>query len=217
MVQHVCQRCGAFTADGPVGADEPGWALVTCPYCGYRTRFRRLPLFVVTGASGTGKTTTCEFLLHTFPDVVVLESDVLLAALKSFADEDIQHYWNHWVRLIVHLHQAGKPVVLCGTVQPRHLRSAPDRDGLDAIHLLALTCDDAELQRRLRARPVWRGCDDAFISEHVKFNQWWRDRKGWEGREGEDALFADVLDTTEVSPERTADMVRTWVRKRLSP
>lgn len=215
MVQHVCQRCGAFSADGPVGADGPGWAVVACPTCTHGTRIRRLPLFVMTGASGTGKTTTWELLLHTFPDVVVLESDVLLAALKSFADEDIQHYWNNWARLIVHLHQAGKPVLLCGTVQPRHLESAPDRDGIEAIHYLALTCEDGKLQRRLSARPAWRGCDAAFIAEHVRFNRWWRDRAIRAAREGEDAPSVDILDTTRETPERTADMVRAWVRHRL--
>lgn len=213
MVQQVCQRCGAFNADAPVSADEPGWAVVTCPVCGHGTRLRQLPLFVVTGASGAGKTTTCELLLHTFPEVVVLESDVLLARLKSFAEEDIQQYWEQWLRLVLHLHQAGKPVLLCGTLLPRHLESAPDRDGIEAIHYLALTCDDAELQRRLSDRPAWRGCDDAFIARHVRFNRWWRDR---EGREDEDATFVDHLDTTMDTPQRTADMVRTWVRQRLA-
>jgi broad-specificity NMP kinase len=216
MVQQVCQRCGAFSTDGPVSGDGPGWAVVTCPVCGHGTSFRRLPLFVVTGASGAGKTTTCELLLHTFPDVVVLESDVLLAALNSFAVDDIQRYWNHWVRLVVHLHQASKPVLLCGTVLPRHLESAPDRDGLDAVHYLALTCEDAELERRLSARPAWREWNDDRIAEHVRFNRWWRDQEIRDGREGEDAPSVDIHDTTGVSPERTADMVRIWVRQRLS-
>jgi predicted kinase len=215
MVQQVCQRCGAFSADGPVSADGPGWAVVTCPVCGHGTRFRRLPLFVVTGASGAGKTATCERLLHTFPDVVVLESDVLLAALNSFAEDDIQQYWNLWMRLILHLHQAGKPVLLCGIVLPRHLESAPDRDGIEAVHYLVLTCDEAELERRLRDRPAWRGCDDAFIAEHVRFNRWWRGREGWDSQEDRGAISMDHLDTTMDTPQVTTDMVRTWVHERL--
>jgi len=215
VVQQVCQRCGAFSADAPVRADGPGWAVVICPVCGHGGRLRRLPLFVVTGASGTGKTTTCEFLLHAFSEIVVLESDVLLATLKSFSEDDLQRYWNHWLRLIVHLHQAGKPVLLCGTVLPRHLESAPDRDGLDAIHYLALTCDDAEIRRRLGERPAWRGCDDAFITEHVAFNQWWRDWKTLERHQDKKALSVNHLDTTDETPTRTAALVRTWVRERL--
>lgn len=217
MVQQVCPRCGDFSTDGPVSANEPGWAVVTCPVCGHGTRFRRLPLFVVTGASGAGKTTTCELLLHTFPAVVVMESDVLLAALNSFAEKDVQQYWNHWLRLIVHLHQAGKPVLLCGTVLPRHLESAPDRDGIEAVHYLALTCVAGELERRLRDRPAWRGCDDAFIAEHVRFNRWWRDRATRKWREDAGDPSVDHLDTTMDTPERTADVVRTWVRQRQPP
>jgi len=166
----------------------------------------------VTGASGTGKTSVCALLLHTFPEVVVLESDVLLAALKSFADEDIQHYWDHWLGLVLHVHQAGKPVLLCGTVQPRHLEAAPERDGIEVIHYLALTCNDAELQRRLRDRPAWRGCDDAFIASQITFNQWWRDG-GWQTDDRAEEV--DRFDTTMATPRHTADTVRAWVRERL--
>ena len=211
MVRQVCQRCGSFSTDGPVRSDGPGWAVVTCPACAHYTRIRRLPLFVLTGASGTGKTSISELLLYTFPDVVVLESDVLLAALRSFADEDIQHYWNLWLGLVLHVHQAGKPVLLCGTVQPRHLETAPDRDGIEAIHYVALTCDDAELQRRLRDRPAWRRCDDAFIASQVSFNRWWRDRE-WQA---DVQVEGDLLDTTTATPRQTAETVRAWVRERL--
>lgn len=211
MVRQVYQRCGSFSTDGPVRSDEPGWAVVTCPACAHDTRIRRLPLFVVTGASGTGKTLVSELLLYTFPDVVVLESDVLLAALRSFADEDIQHYWNLWLGLVLHLHQAGKPVLLCGTVQPRHLEAAPDCDGIEAIHYVALTCDDAELQRRLHDRPAWRRCDDAFIASQVSFNRWWRDREWQADVQAE----GDLLDTTTATPRQTAETVRAWVRERL--
>lgn len=212
MVQQVCQQCGAFSTDGPVRADEPGWAIVTCPACAHDTRIRRLPLLVVTGASGTGKTSVCELLLHALPEVVVLESDVLLAALRSFADDDVQQYWNLWLRLVLHVHQAGRPVLLCGTVQPRHLEAAPDRDGIGPIHYLALTCEDAELQRRLLARPAWRGWDDDRIAEHLRFNRWWRDR-GWQ-TDGQ-VEVVDRLDTTGAMPRQTADTVRAWVRQRL--
>lgn len=209
MVQRICQRCGAFSAEGSVQADGPGWAVVTCPECGHDHGFRRLPLFVLTGASGAGKTATCQLLLHTLPECVVLESDVLLAMLRSPAATDVQQYWDQWLRLVLHFHQAGKPVLLCGTVLPRHLEAVPDRDGLAAIHYLALTCAGPELERRLRGRPAWRGCDEAFIAEHVGFNRWWRNR------EGEDIADVDLLDTTEVPPENTADFVRSWVRHRM--
>lgn len=209
MVQRICQRCGASSAMGAVTAEPKGWAVATCPRCGHRHRFRHLPLFVLTGASGTGKTTTCELLQHTLPECIVLDSDVLLAALKSFAASDVQRYWDQWLRLILQIHQAGKPVLVCGTVLPHHLESAPDRDGIAVIHYLALVCEESELERRLRVRPAWRGCDTAFIVEHVRFDRWWRDR------DGEENARVELLDTTGGTPLGTAGSVRAWVHQRL--
>ena len=208
MVQHVCPRCGAWSTDGVVTPASSGWADLACPFCGHATPIRHLPLFVLTGASGSGKTATCERLLHTLPECVVLESDVLLAALKSWAEEDIQHYWDHWLRLVLHVHQAGRPVLLCGTVMPQHLEATPERDGIAAIHSLALVCDDGELERRLRARPAWRGWNDARIADHLEFNRWWR---------SDDSQLdtVDRLDTTYGDAHATADHVRSWVRARL--
>lgn len=209
MVQHVCAACGAFSTDGPVHPGDPGWATLACAHCGHGARFRWLPLFVLTGASGAGKTTAREFLLHTFPEVVVLESDVLLAALRNFDEADIQRYWDHWMRLIVQLNQAGRPVLLCGTVQPRHLESSHDRNGLAAIHYLALVCEERELERHLRDRPAWQGCEEHFIARQTRFNRWWGSRK--------DADLAGVhlLDTTAGGPVQTADAIRSWALQRL--
>ncbi len=214
MVEQVCRGCGAF-ADGRVSADGPGWAIATCPHCGHRSRFRHLPLFVLTGASGTGKTTACQRLYHTLPECVVLESDVLLAALASFADEDVRQYWNLWLRLIIELNQAGKPVLVCGTVVPRSLESSPNRSGLTDIHYLALICDDAALQQRLRDRPAWRGCDHAFIAKQIEFNRRWRDQAFREDEASEKMAVVALLDTTTGSPERTVEAVRAWVRQGL--
>ena len=38
---------------------------------------KKLPLFVVTGASCAGKTTACEILFHREKDYIVMESDIL--------------------------------------------------------------------------------------------------------------------------------------------
>jgi broad-specificity NMP kinase len=208
MVQQVCPRCGAWSTRASATPAGPGWADLACPLCGHATTIRHLPLFVLTGASGSGKTATCERLLRTLPECVVLESDVLLATLRSWADEDIRHYWDQWMRLLLQIHQAGRPVLLCGTVMPRHLEATPDRDGIAAIHYLALVCDDGELERRLRARPAWRGCDESFIAGQVAFNRWWR---------SDDSQLDSVvrLDTTDAEPEETAGRVRSWVQARL--
>lgn len=48
----ICDRCGKWIH--PVV--DYAQSIATCTFCGYRNPRRFLPLFVVTGASGTGKT-----------------------------------------------------------------------------------------------------------------------------------------------------------------
>lgn len=209
MAFKVCQACGAFSARHQVVDGDPGWAVALCPACGAGSPFRRLPLFVMTGSSGAGKTTMCRLLLHSFPECVVLESDILYGSLAMSGDDGLRRYWDAWLRVVINVHQAARPVLLCGTVVPSLLESLPSQAYLAGTHYAALTCDDAELERRLRALPAWRGCDDAFIAEHVRFNQRFRSKAD----PGQPPI--SLIDTAQASVEESADEVRRWVRARL--
>lgn len=209
MAFKVCQACGAFSARHEVIDGDPGWAVALCPACGAGAPFRRLPLFVMTGPSGAGKTTTCRLLLHSFQECVVLESDILYGSLEMSGDDGLRRYWDAWLRVVMNVHQAARPVLLCGTVVPSLLESLPSQAYLGGTRYAALTCEDVELEHRLRARPAWRGCDDAFIAEHVRFNQWFRLKAD------PDQPPISLIDTTQASVEESADEVRRWVRARL--
>ncbi len=49
----ICPKCGNFSPDKTVTDNT-----IACPKCGHSWEFLRLPLFIVTGASGVGKSTT---------------------------------------------------------------------------------------------------------------------------------------------------------------
>ena len=65
----VCEACGAWLDDAVVEGDE-----AVCTACGHRRPFVRLPLFRLTGASGSGETTACRGL----PDAELLGPAPLL-------------------------------------------------------------------------------------------------------------------------------------------
>ena len=46
----ICPKCGNFSPDKTVTDNT-----IACPKCGHSWEFLRLPLFIVTGASGVGK------------------------------------------------------------------------------------------------------------------------------------------------------------------
>src|SRR5262249_10108352 len=56
---------------------DPQGPVAMCPECGHRHPFLQLPLLLVSGASGAGKSTICHALLGALPEVVLLDSDIL--------------------------------------------------------------------------------------------------------------------------------------------
>jgi DNA-directed RNA polymerase subunit RPC12/RpoP/predicted kinase len=202
---NVCPACGQYSEE----EIDPAGPHAVCPACGHRQRFRRLPLFVITGASGAGKTVVCLGLVEVLRECVVLESDILWRSEFDRPEEDYRTYRNLWLRLVKNIAQGRRPVVLCGSVVPDGFERCPERRYLSGIHYLALVCDDDELIRRLRARPVWRGSsDEAFIERMLNFNGWFR--RNAAGSQPP----VDLLDTTHITVDETVARVADWVRAR---
>jgi broad-specificity NMP kinase len=203
-VFNVCPNCGEYRVDKSVMPEGP---YAVCPVCEYQHRFVRLPLFVVTGASGTGKTTTCLTAATSTKDFVVMESDILYSnELKT--ETDHQRYRELWLRVCKNISQAGKPVILCGSCIPSQYESCVERRYFSEIHYLALVCDDETLAARLRSRPAWRRTsDDEYIARHVEFNRWLKNN----ARTTEPPMA--LLDTTEISVDESVEQLLLWALK----
>jgi hypothetical protein len=200
-VFNVCWACGAYTETKEI---DPGGPFAVCPRCGHHHPFRRLPLFVVTGASGAGKTAVCQTLSPRTEAAVVLEMDILWGHVRADPEDDYRSYKGTWLRVAMNVGQAGRPVVLCGTVEPGSLEGLTEARYFAAIHYLALVCTDDELARRLHARPAWRQAGgDEFVARMVAFNRSLRTGP------------TTAIDTTGSSVEETSAHVAAWVRGRL--
>src|SRR5947208_8551387 len=150
---NVCSNCGEYRADKTI---VPGGVYAICPNCRFRYEFVRLPLFILTGASGVGKSTVCLALAAKMKDVVVMESDILWRAEFNQPETDYREYRETWLRVCKNISQAGKPVVLCGVGEPTQFEQCLERRYFSELHYLALICDDQILASRLRNRPTWR-------------------------------------------------------------
>jgi hypothetical protein len=204
---NVCSQCGLYRADKVIEVDADG-SFAVCPECGYRHPFLRLPLLIIGGASGTGKSTASARLAGKIPGAVVLESDILWNAY--YADKErYAEYFNTWLRMCKNISQSGQAVALfgAGLGVPGNIEGCVERRYFSRVHYLALVCDDDVLVERLRARPAWRGsAEDEWLSSQSAFNRWYKE----EASRGEPPV--DLLDTTRKTVEESVLEVEAWIK-----
>jgi predicted kinase len=204
---NVCHNCGLYRADKTI---DPSGPYAICPECGHKHPFWQLPLLIVSGASGAGKSTVCQALLGKLEDVVLLDSDILWRPEFNTPEDNYRDFFETWLRMAKNISQSGRPVVLfgAGMGMPETIEPCVERRYFSDVYYLALVCDDEIVAQRLRARPSWRGSSDqAFIDTHVQFNRWFKERQN------EDHPIS-LVDTTNVSLETTIEEVKTWIREK---
>ena len=204
---NVCPECGGWTPDKKVDYQR---AIAACPQCDAEIPVQLQPLFILTGASGAGKSATCMALMGRLTEVVVLEADILW--FDYFHDpEKWSLLFDLWLRMCKNIGQSGRPVLLCGAGMgvPANLQASVEHRYFSTIHYLALTCDDATLTERLKARPAWRGIDDDFIKSQLEFNNWFKT----EGPQQEPPIA--LLDTTDITVQESVRQVEEWVAQQL--
>jgi hypothetical protein len=162
-VVHYCQRCDVAVAM------EPRECVAVCPACGESESALRLPLFVVTGASGSGKTTVYPYLVATLRECVIFDVDWLIDSFaQACAPGPISWpaFRDAWISIAHGVAQGGRHTVLLGPLMPEHLAGVPARRWVTDIHFAVLDCTDDARRARLAARPPWR---ERAIDEHIAF------------------------------------------------
>ena len=134
---------------------------------------KRMPLFVITGASGVGKSTIAAQLFENETRYIVLESDILWHDKYNKPEENYREYREVWLKMCGHVAQAGLPVVLCGCAVPEQFEACGNRELVSAIHYLAVVSEEDVLEARMRGgRQI---TDENWIQGSKQFNQWLKD------------------------------------------
>jgi len=167
---------------------------------------RKQPLFIVTGASGVGKSSACEILFREELHYIVMESDLLWHDMYNTPEDDYRNYRELWLKVCANISQIGKPVVLCGCAVPKQFDICASRNLFDAIHYTAIVCDDSELKNRMK---LGRGItDDAWIRSSLDFNRWLL--------QNAESQNITLLNTTTLSAEQAAKQLDEWIMGILS-
>jgi hypothetical protein len=200
---NVCPGCGEYSDDKEI--DEAA-CVATCSRCGHRHEFKRLTLFVITGASCTGKTTVGLNLPALLPECVPLESDILWRDEFNKPDNNYRDYRNLWLRMAKNINQSGRPVVLIGTSAPGQFEECNESRYFSAINYLAFVCEEQELKRRLTSRPAWRKSGTPEVIEAaLSFNSWLI-------ANARDNPQLELLDTTHISIQEATKASADWVK-----
>ncbi len=190
-----CMHCDVLTR---LEAD-PIAKLLRCPCCGHTRPLASIPLFVVTGASGTGKSAIVDGLRRRLPHCEVFETDLILHVAELGWDR-----WREtWLLLAHGIALNGRATVLCGSLLPEQLEPLPARPLLGEIHFCNLDSPDEVLAERLRARPARRGWNEERIAHPQRFAASLRSR------------IDPTFDTSSRSVEQVADQVARWVTDHL--
>lgn len=203
---NTCIKCGEYEVEREI-EHELESSFAVCSHCQFKQPFQAMPLYVVTGASGTGKTTVALELTRFQTDYVVLDQDILWSDQFDSPEDNYEQFRNTWLRLIKNISQGGRPVILFGSAIPEQFENLAERRYFSSINYLALVCDEQTLVLRLEKRPSWRKSATAEnLDKMKKFNAWFKENSA----NSDPAI--QLFDTSNTSVASTVIAILNWVK-----
>jgi hypothetical protein len=204
---NVCPNCGEYSAEKSI---DPAGPYAICPFCGHAHKFVRYPLYSLTGASSTGKSTVGLALASQQTGFVPIEVDIFYRPEFMTPEDDYLEFRNVCLRAAKNINQSGRPTLLCGSATPGQYEACPEFRYFDGVHYLALVCTDDALTERLKQRPAWRkSASPEFIDSMLNYNRWFKENVG------QTTFPMTLLDTTHLTIEESVTAVKQWLHTRL--
>lgn len=196
----ICPSCKNHEWDKEVKGDQK--QIVHCPKCGHEWSSTGLPLYIITGCSGVGKTTVAMELLHRDKEFIILDADYF-QFMPSATSEDWAAHIERMQDISADIMQNGRPVVWTQAGCIDRLYDTYNSRFFSDIKCLALTCDPKELRRRMiEGRNI---TSEEWLISSNEYNNYFttHDRIG--------EVKYEKLDITLMSIEEIADYVTQWV------
>lgn len=187
--------------------------------------------FLVTGASGVGKSTVRRLIEAEFAEVLETTELGMLGSTPKWSIEWRQRMVEQTVLRALDAQREGRHFLLCGDpVPPGEVWAAPSADRLDHLAVCLLDAQESAQTERL----LERGDAAPFVSHHVAFADWMRHhvvdhrqrpevitQNGWSQMRWDRLLGTDtiqppwesyVIETSDLAPGAVAQLVSQWLR-----
>ena len=198
----TCVKCGNHRWDKLIKDGK-----VVCPECNYSWNYIAKPLFILSGCSGIGKTTTAIEIMHHQTDVVVLDADVFGGIQNASTSEDYRKRVDTLESFSRNISQSDKAVLWTMAGNLDMLPQSYNAQFFSAIRCLVLVADDETVKDHMING---RGITDAsWIEGSVGYNKYLREHDSI----GE--LSYERYDITNKTPTEVAQAVMKWYRKYL--
>lgn len=164
------------------------------------------PLFVVSGAQGSGKTTMYNHLVDELSgSAIVFDTDVLADTLNTrtafhpITSDTVRDVWLH---IAYAVGRNGFPTVVLSPYTPRELDQIRDRSRVGDVHFIVLDASDEERLARLKADPPAR---PRAMNDELKLAQQLRTE-----------LAENLVNTDDLDPQQSAKAVADLIKGKLA-
>lgn len=155
------------------------------------------PLFVVTGVSGSGKSTTAVELKRIMSNFDVFDMDIILN------NDDFQTACENWVKLAYFATKSGRGTILFGNApKPYDVQACEYIKHFQEVHFLHLHCNDTIRRLRLDLRGWW---PEEGILETLGLSA------GMLERSKAAQPLIPIIDTSQTSVADVAAEIKRWV------
>jgi hypothetical protein len=162
-------------------------------------------LYIVTGAPGSGKSTSLNAFLELHSNYIAFDIDWLAEAASSLAGKDIysdpstwKPYGWLWFEILHAVYKNGRTAVFFTPNDPQDIEQYGQPAWCRDIRWLLLDCDDETRRERLAQRPDWT---EVMISEAIL-----------DARALRQTIHLQV-DTGLLSPKETAATILNWLER----
>ncbi|WP_238404378.1 AAA family ATPase [Paenibacillus paridis] len=159
---------------------------------------KKIPLFIVTGSSGSGKTYVINELRKILPDFDIFDID----NLREVGISDEQQIREVWLRVARNTAESGRMTIICGTAMTWDIEKCVDYPYFKHVYYLNLHCNDETREKRLRERN-W---PEETIQDYKEFAKWLIDNA-----EKEYSPPMPIVDTTIADVAVVAARIKEWV------